>query len=156
METLSIRGQPSRRLRRRWSGNGTGPRQACTGDCEKLTLLRNDKSPGPNPGLLCLYIRGMRKLSSQSNECTAGPGQHSFMSRTIRRRHSPTNGHENAVMPSVRPTPVFYIVQSGDDRWCVETEWPDGTIECIDTFKTYLEAVNWVTALSHEWLRERT
>jgi hypothetical protein len=67
-----------------------------------------------------------------------------------------TNGHEDAVMPSVRPKPVFYIVESDDDRWCVEVEWPDGTIERIDTFKAHLDAVHWVTTQSHEWLQERT
>ncbi len=59
-------------------------------------------------------------------------------------------------MPLGQAKPVFNIVQSNDDRWCVEAEWPDGTIERIDTFEAHLEAVNWVTTVSHEWLRERT
>ena len=59
-------------------------------------------------------------------------------------------------MPADRPKPVFYIVLSDGDRWCVEAEWPDGTIERVDTFNANVDAVNWVTSLSHEWLRERT
>jgi len=62
----------------------------------------------------------------------------------------------NAAMSSVQPKPVFYLVQSDDDRWCVEAEWTDGTIERIDTFESHLDAVNWVTTLSGEWVRERT
>ena len=37
----------------------------------------------------------------------------------------------------------------------VEAEWPDGTIEQIDTFKTRFEALNWVNNRSKAWLQER-
>jgi hypothetical protein len=34
-------------------------------------------------------------------------------------------------------------------------EWPDGTIEQINTFKAHFEALNWVNNLSEAWLQER-
>jgi len=63
---------------------------------------------------------------------------------------------KDALMRAVLPKPIFCVVRDDGDRWCAEAEWPDGTIERIDTFMAHLDATNWVTTLSHEWLRERT
>ena len=62
----------------------------------------------------------------------------------------------NVAMSSVQPKPVFYVVQSDDDRWCVEAEWTDGTIERIDTFEAHVDATSWITTRSDEWVRGRT
>jgi arylsulfatase A-like enzyme len=51
--------------------------------------------------------------------------------------------------------PFFCVVLSDGERWHVEAEWPDGTIEQIDAFKAHLEGVNWVRTQSEVWLRER-
>jgi hypothetical protein len=51
--------------------------------------------------------------------------------------------------------PVFCVVLSDGERWAVEAEWPDGTIEQIDTFQGHSDAVNWVSTQSQMWLRER-
>jgi arylsulfatase A-like enzyme len=50
--------------------------------------------------------------------------------------------------------PFFRVVLSDGERWHVEVEWPDGTIEQIDAFKADLEGVNWVRSQSEAWLRE--
>ena len=36
--------------------------------------------------------------------------------------------------------PIFCIVLGDGDRWSVEAEWPDGTIELVDAFKAQLDA----------------
>jgi len=51
--------------------------------------------------------------------------------------------------------PVFCVVLTDGPRWSVEAEWPDGTIEQIDTFKGHFDAVKWVSTQSETWLRER-
>jgi hypothetical protein len=51
--------------------------------------------------------------------------------------------------------PIFCLVLSDDQRWSVEAEWPDGTIERVNTFKGHLEAASWLKTQSESWLRER-
>jgi hypothetical protein len=58
-------------------------------------------------------------------------------------------------MAIIAQKPIFCVVHSNGQQWAVEAEWPDGTIEQIDIFKTHLEAVNWVGNRSEAWLRER-
>ena len=52
--------------------------------------------------------------------------------------------------------PFFCVVLGDGERWSVEAEWSDGTIEQIDTFRRHFEAVNWVNNRSEAWLQERT
>jgi len=51
--------------------------------------------------------------------------------------------------------PIFWVVLRDGPHWSVETEWPDGTVEHVDTFKAHSEAANWVRTRSEGWLRER-
>jgi hypothetical protein len=51
--------------------------------------------------------------------------------------------------------PIFCVVLSDGERWRVEAEWPDGTIEPIDSFKAYFEARDWVSNQSAAWLQAR-
>jgi hypothetical protein len=51
--------------------------------------------------------------------------------------------------------PIFCLVLSDGQRWSVEAEWPDGTIEQVNTFKGYFEAASWLQTQSEPWLRER-
>jgi hypothetical protein len=57
--------------------------------------------------------------------------------------------------------PIFSLVLSDGQRWSVEAgwsveaEWPDGTIEQVNTFKGYFEAASWLQTQSEPWLRER-
>jgi hypothetical protein len=51
--------------------------------------------------------------------------------------------------------PIFCLVLSDGQRWSVEAEWPDGTIEQINTFKEYFEASSWLLTQSGSWLQER-
>ncbi len=56
----------------------------------------------------------------------------------------------------MEPTkPIFCLVLSDGQRWSVEAEWPDGTIEQVNTFKGYFEAASWLQTQSEPWLRER-
>jgi hypothetical protein len=50
----------------------------------------------------------------------------------------------------------FCVVLSDGDHWRVEAEWPDGTIEQVDNFKSHFEAVNWISAEAEAWLRHRS
>ena len=51
--------------------------------------------------------------------------------------------------------PILCVVLRDGDRWIVEAEWPDGTIEQVDTFRKYSEAVDWVRTQSEVWLQGR-
>ena len=52
--------------------------------------------------------------------------------------------------------PTFCIVLGDGDNWSVEAEWPDGTIEKVDSFKRHFEAVNWLRTRSEAWWMERS
>ena len=51
--------------------------------------------------------------------------------------------------------PIFCVVLGDAQYWSVEAEWPDGTIEKVETFKHYLEAINWLSADSEAWVTAR-
>jgi hypothetical protein len=51
--------------------------------------------------------------------------------------------------------PIFCVVLSNGVQWRVQVEWPDGTIEQIDTFSAYFEALNWLNTQSVAWLQQR-
>jgi hypothetical protein len=51
--------------------------------------------------------------------------------------------------------PVFCVVVRNDEECVVEAEWPDGTIEKIETFKHEYEAADWISNQSESWLQER-
>ena len=36
--------------------------------------------------------------------------------------------------PFLRPKPILYVALCDRDQWAVEAEWPDGTLERINTF----------------------
>jgi hypothetical protein len=56
-------------------------------------------------------------------------------------------------MATIAEKPIFCVVLSNGEHWAVEAEWPDGTIEHIDTFKAHFEALNWVNNQSEVWLQ---
>ena len=47
---------------------------------------------------------------------------------------------------TVAAKPIFCIVIADGDRWSVEAEWPDGTIERVDTFEARVDATSWITS----------
>jgi hypothetical protein len=51
--------------------------------------------------------------------------------------------------------PIFNIVLRDCEQWIVEAEWPDGTIEQVEIFKAYFDALAWLTTQSDAWLRQR-
>ena len=58
-------------------------------------------------------------------------------------------------MAKIAHKPIFCVILRDGEEWAVEAEWPDGTIEQIDTFKAHFEALNWVNNRSKAWLQER-
>ena len=61
----------------------------------------------------------------------------------------------DARMVQIERKPIFFVVKKGSDEWCVEAEWPDGTIEKVKAFKAELEAINWLSWQSRTWLEWR-
>jgi hypothetical protein len=54
---------------------------------------------------------------------------------------------------SIVEKPIFYVVLSDRDQWAVEVEWPDDTLERINTFVDHPSAANWVSTHSEAWLK---
>ena len=52
-------------------------------------------------------------------------------------------------------TPIFCAVLGDGQRWVVEVDWPDGTIEQVGEFQRQSEAADWITNQSEAWLEER-
>jgi hypothetical protein len=51
--------------------------------------------------------------------------------------------------------PIFYVVLSDLDQWAVEAEWPDGTLERVDSFKEHSAAASWIATQSEPWWVDR-
>ena len=51
--------------------------------------------------------------------------------------------------------PIFCLVLREGELWQVEAEWPDGTIELVDTFKAHFDALHWMRTQSAAWIEER-
>jgi hypothetical protein len=51
--------------------------------------------------------------------------------------------------------PIFCVVLRDGERWVVEAEWQDGTIEKIEAFEHQFEAADWIASQSEGWLEER-
>jgi len=51
--------------------------------------------------------------------------------------------------------PIFCAILGDGQRWTVEVEWSDGTIEQIEEFQHQSEATDWITNQSEAWLQER-
>ena len=67
-----------------------------------------------------------------------------------------TNGLCHATRKTgIMAKPIFNVVLRDGDHWTVEAEWPDGTIEQVETFKAYFDALHWMNTQSDAWLRER-
>jgi hypothetical protein len=57
--------------------------------------------------------------------------------------------------PMITTKPIFYAVLGEGQRWRVEVEWPDGTIEQVDEFKLFSEATDWICSQSETWWQRR-
>ena len=51
--------------------------------------------------------------------------------------------------------PFFCVVLRDAARWAVEAEWPDGSIELVEIFNDYLDALNWLTNKAAAWIEQR-
>lgn len=69
---------------------------------------------------------------------------------------SADKGRLNVEMAKAVQKPIFCVVLSQGTQWSLEAEWPDGTIEQVNTFKAHSEAVNWLTTRSEAWLVSRS
>jgi hypothetical protein len=52
--------------------------------------------------------------------------------------------------------PILYVTLSDRDQWAVEAEWPDGTLERINTFNDHSSATDWISTQADAWLEVRT
>lgn len=66
-----------------------------------------------------------------------------------------TIGFNTEEMGNGAPKPIFYVVLSDLDQWAVEAEWPDGTLERVDTFKEHSAAASWIATQSEPWWVDR-
>jgi hypothetical protein len=51
---------------------------------------------------------------------------------------------------------ILHVILSDRDQWAVEAEWPDGTLERINTFTDRSVATDWISTQSEAWLEVRT
>jgi hypothetical protein len=58
-------------------------------------------------------------------------------------------------MATITQMPFLCVVLCEGKQWTVEAEWPDGTIEQIDTFRHHFEATDWISNQSKKWLQMR-
>ena len=65
------------------------------------------------------------------------------------------NGRTDVELGKTMQKPVFLVVLGDGSQWSLQAEWPDGTIEQVDTFKGHSEAVGWLTTQSEAWLVSR-
>jgi hypothetical protein len=51
--------------------------------------------------------------------------------------------------------PIFCVILGDGQRWTVEVEWPDGTIEQVNEFQQHSDATDWISDQSQAWLQDR-
>jgi hypothetical protein len=51
--------------------------------------------------------------------------------------------------------PILKLILGDGDQWAVEAEWPDGTLERINTFNDHSSATDWIRTQSEAWLEVR-
>ena len=51
--------------------------------------------------------------------------------------------------------PFFHILLSDRDKWVVEAEWSDSTLERVSTFTDHTAAADWIANQSDPWLAAR-
>jgi hypothetical protein len=54
-----------------------------------------------------------------------------------------------------RAKPIFAVILRDGDRWTVEAEWPDGTIEQAIVVKSASDARSWINNTAEAWVRGR-
>ena len=47
--------------------------------------------------------------------------------------------------------PTSHIILNDQDRWAIEAEWYDGTLERVMTFQDHATAAYWVAEHSKSW-----
>jgi hypothetical protein len=59
---------------------------------------------------------------------------------------------------SVSAAEPFFCValRRGDGKWIIEAKWPDVSIEIVETFDDYFEALRWLSTESSAWAEKRT
>ena len=98
-------------------------------------------------------MRAARPLAKMQQE--TAPRPHGRLTKPTDLSCEPAKGRNSNGMAKIAQKPIFCVVLGNGQQWAVEAEWPDGTIEQIDTFKAHFEAVNWLNDQSEEWLQER-
>jgi hypothetical protein len=65
------------------------------------------------------------------------------------------NARDIVEMGTTEGRPLFHVVLSDGDQWLVEAEWPDGTLEPVNTFNDHASAVNWMNTRTETWIGHR-
>jgi hypothetical protein len=51
--------------------------------------------------------------------------------------------------------PFFCVVSRGNSNWTIEAKWPDDSIEIVESFADYFEALRWLSTQSAAWINQR-
>ena len=62
---------------------------------------------------------------------------------------------DSVLMTKCTQKPILHVVLIDRDQWAVEAEWPDGTLERINTFNDPSSATDWISTQSEAWFEVR-
>jgi hypothetical protein len=51
--------------------------------------------------------------------------------------------------------PFFCVVMHHERKWTIEATWPDKSVEVVETFADYFEALRWVGLEASAWVEKR-
>jgi hypothetical protein len=69
-----------------------------------------------------------------------------------RQKRASRNDDDMIRMAKTAEKPIFHIILIDRDEWAIEVEWPDDTLERVNTFRDHSAAAHWVAAQSEAWL----
>jgi hypothetical protein len=51
--------------------------------------------------------------------------------------------------------PFFCVVMHHERKWTIEATWPDKSVEVVETFTDYFEALKWLNSEASEWVAQQ-
>jgi hypothetical protein len=51
--------------------------------------------------------------------------------------------------------PFFCVVMHHQRKWTIEATWPDKSVELVETFADYFEALRWLGQEASAWVEKR-
>jgi hypothetical protein len=52
--------------------------------------------------------------------------------------------------------PFFCVVMHHERRWTIEATWPDKSVEAVETFTDYFEALKWLNSKASAWIAQHS